>query len=52
MPQWQLYVIWNFLTQVWGSHMSDFHNYITQNGSKMCLGSVTCVTCDTTWHGS
>ncbi len=30
--------------------MSNFHN-ITQNGSKMCHGSVTGVTCDTTWHG-
>ncbi len=36
--------------QDWGSHKSDFHN-ITQYGSKMCHGSVTGVTCDTTRCG-
>ena len=34
-----------------GSHSHDFHN-ITQNGSKMCHGSVTGVMRDTTWCGT
>src|SRR5258708_10931621 len=46
----QILSYWEFIYMFGGSHESDFHN-LTRYGSKMCHGSVTCVTCDTTWHG-
>src|SRR5258708_36543970 len=38
-------LVWENIYRTWGSHVSDFHR-VTQNGSKICHGCVTGVTCE------